>query len=135
MRLNNCYALCTLATVALAGCSDASGPALCTDPVTVTFAASPTPSFSWAPNCQVDHVLVETPLPPSVGLGAEVSWQIAARVGGEGIAAPLRYGVAPLFMEELVPADPLQPSRFYLVRIYANDVMVGQLSFQYWPPD
>ena len=135
MRLSQCSALYAFTAVALASCGTGPDLSMCSDPVTVTFTASPTPTFSWAPNCRVDHVLVETPLPPSVGLTSEVNWQIAARAEGEGVAAPLRYGVVPLFMRELVPADPLQAGRFYLVRIYAGDVSVGQLSFQYWPPD
>lgn len=133
MRLKPRHVILT--AVALAGCDSASGPALCSAPVTLTFTASPSPTFAWAPNCRVDKVLIETPLPPSVGLGSEISWQIVARAEGAGTAAPLRYGVVPLFMRELVPAKPLQAGRFYTARIYASDVIVGQLSFQYWPPD
>ena len=124
-----------LASLALAGCASSSAPDLCGTPVTLTFTASPRPTFSWAPNCRVDNVLVEIPLASSTGFASDVTWQIAARADGVGADAPLWYGVAPLFMRELVSPEPLQAGRFYRVRIYANDVMVGELNFQHWPPD
>jgi hypothetical protein len=131
------YALIGFLTVAVAGCTSSSGPDLrmCSGSVALTFTVSPTPTLSWTPNCRVDHVLVEVPLPPSTGGGSDVTWQIAARVEGQGVAAPLRYGVVPQSMQELVAAEALQAGNFYRIRIYATEVTVGELNLQYWPPD
>lgn len=137
MRLNPVvYALIVFATVP-AGCDNSSGPdlSMCSGSVTLTFTAAPAATLSWTPNCRVDHVVVEVPLPPSIGGGSDVTWQITARGEGEGAAAPLRYGAIPGGMEELVAAEPLVAGRFYRVRLFASDVMVSELNFQYWPPD
>ena len=64
-----------------------------------------------------------------------MTWQVAARVEGQGVGAPLPYGVVPPNMQELVVAEPLQAGAFYRIRIYASDVTVGELNVQYWPPD
>jgi hypothetical protein len=130
------YAMAALTAIPLAGCTSNSGPDLpmCSAPVTLTFTASPTPTLSWTPNCLVDHVLVEEPLPPSVG-GSNFIWQITARSDGQGAAAPLEYGAVPGSMQELITAEPLEAGHSYRVRIYASDVTVGELGLIYWPPD
>jgi hypothetical protein len=131
------YALIVFLTTAVAGCSSSSGPdlSMCSGSVALAFTAAPTPTLSWTPNCRVDHLLVEVPLPPSTGGGSDVTWQVAARVEGQGVAAPVRYGVVPQSMQELVAAKPLQAGSFYRIRINASNVTVGELNFQYWPPD
>ena len=129
------YALIALALALVAGCARSTAPDVCSGSTTLSFVGSPTPTLSWTPNCRVDDVLVEVPLPPSSGGGSDVTWQITARVGGHGVAAPLRYGIVPFGMQELVAAEPLQAGAFYHVRIQASEVTVGELSFQYWPPD
>ena len=131
------HLLIALMLAAVAGCDSSSGPdlSMCSGSVALTLNVSPTPTLSWTPNCRVDHVLVEIPLPPSTGEGSDVTWQIAARIEGQGAAAPLPYGVVPLSMQELVAAEPLQAGAFYRIRIYSSDVTVGELNVQYWPPD
>lgn len=130
------YAMAALAAIPVAGCTSSSGPDLpmCAAPVTLTFTASPAPTLSWTPNCLVDHVLVEEPLPPSVG-GSHFIWQINGRSDGQGAAAPLEYGTVPASMQELIAAEPLQAGHSYRVRIYTNDVTVSELGLTYWPPD
>src|SRR5690348_5539985 len=130
------YAVAALATTALAYCTSSLGPALptCSGSVKLTFAATPAPNLSWTPNCLVDHVLADEPLPPSVG-GFNFMWQIVARSKGQGAAAPLEYGTVPPSMQELIAAKPLLACHSYRVRIYANDVTVSEVQFTYWPPD
>lgn len=122
--------------IALTGCMSTSGPdvSMCGAPVTLTFTASSTPTLSWTPNCRVDHVLVDEPLPPSVG-ELHFMWQITARSAGQGAAAPLEYGTVPAGMQEPIAPKPLQAGHSYRVRIYVNDAPVSELGFTYWPPD
>jgi hypothetical protein len=129
------YALIPLVTAAVAACDTSSGPdlSMCSGSVQLTLNNTPTPTLSWTPNCRVDHVLVEVPLPPSTGGGFDVTWQIAAWVEGQGVSAPLPYGSVAPVMQELVAAEPLQAGAFYRIRISAGDVTVGELSIQYWP--
>ncbi len=130
------FGVAALVAATLARCSSASGPELlpCSGPVTLTFVASPTPTFSWSPNCLVDHVFVDEPLPPSVG-GFHFMWQITARAEATGAAAPLEYGTVPESMQESIAAEPLQVAHSYRARIYANEVLVGERGFTYSPPD
>jgi len=130
------FRVAALLTGALARCSSGSGPdlSMCSGPVTFTFVASPTPTFSWSPNCLVDHVLVEEPLPPSFG-GFHFMWQITARAEVMGAAAPLEYGAVPESMQENIAAEPLQVAHSYRARIYANEVLVGERGFTYSAPD
>ncbi|MGH8543576.1 MAG: hypothetical protein ACREX3_08085 [Gammaproteobacteria bacterium] len=131
------HALIAVVLAAGAGCNTASGPDLpmCSGSVVLTLNVSPTPTLVWTPNCRVDHVLVEVPLPPSSGGGSDVTWQIAVLAEGQGVVAPVPYGVVPPSMQELVAAEPLQAGAFYRIRIYASEVTVGDLNVQYWPPD
>ena len=55
------YLLIGLAVGALARCTDLLAP--CSGAVTVTSTSSVSPTLSWTPNCRIDKLVVEEPLP------------------------------------------------------------------------
>lgn len=121
-----------LALGALTGCRDANAPNLspCTGTVTLTATASLSPTMSWTPNCLIDQLVFEEPLPPSVG-GVHFVWVISARTQGLGADSPLRYGSVPASMQELIAAEPLVTGHSYRIRIFAGGAEVGETSFTY----
>ena len=121
---------------ALARCTDATGLSLglCSGTVAVTATASLSPTVSWTPNCLIDQLVIEEPLPPSVG-GVHSVWVITARTPGQGQAAPIRYGSVPASMEELVASEPLVMGHSYRIRVSASGAALGEIPFAYWAPD
>ena len=117
-------------------CTDSMGPNLnsCGETVTLTATSSLSPTLSWNPNCLIDELVVEQPLPPSVG-GVHVLWLINARTQGEGAGAPIRYGTVPASMHESSAAKPLVMGHAYRIRISTNGTVVGEIPFTYWAPD
>ncbi|PYP52452.1 MAG: hypothetical protein DMD45_04340 [Gemmatimonadetes bacterium] len=130
------YLILGLPPCALARCTDTTGPSLgpCSGSVTVTATASLSPTLSWTPNCLIDQLVIDEPLPPSVG-GVHAVWAISARTPGEGAAAPLRYGTVPASMQESVAAEPLIMGHSYRIRISGSGAPVGEVPFTYWAPD
>ncbi len=121
---------------ALTQCTDATGPSLgaCNGPVTVTATVSLSPTLAWTPNCLVDQLLIEEPLPPSVG-GTQVVWIISARTAGRGAGAPIYYGRVPASMQEVVAAQSLAMGHSYRIRLSAGNAAIGEIPFTYWAPD
>lgn len=130
------YLVLGLALGALTRCTDSTAPNLsaCSGPVTVTATASLSPTLSWTPNCLIDQLVIEEPLPPSVG-GVHFVWVISARTQGQGAASPLRYGRVPASMQEVIAAEPLVMGRSYRIRVSAGGAAVGEIPFTYWAPD
>ena len=130
------YLMLGLALGALTRCTDSNAPNLspCTGTVTVTATASLSPTLSWTPNCLIDHLVLEEPLPPSVG-GVHSLWVISARTQGQGAASPLRYRSVPASMQELIAAEPLVMGHSYRIRVSAGGAAVGEIPFTYWAPD
>ena len=126
------YLLISLAVGALARCTDLLAP--CSGAVTVTSTSSVSPTLSWTPNCRIDKLVVEEPLPPSAG-DSHLLWVISARTPGEGAAAPIRYGQVPASMQESVPAEPMAMGHSYRIRVLVGGATVGERPFTYWAPD
>jgi hypothetical protein len=125
-----------LALCALVRCTDNTGPGLsaCDGPVAVTATASLSPTLSWTPNCLIDQLVIEEPLPPSVG-GFHFVWIIRARTQGLGAGAPIHYGSVPPSMQEAVAAAPLVMGHSYRIQVAVGSEAIGERPFTYWAPD
>jgi hypothetical protein len=126
------YLMMLVAAIGVLGCRNSSSPSfpICSESVTLTASTSLPATFSWTPNCLIDHLLVEEPLAPSVG-AFHFLWQIVARSEGQGAASPLRYGRVPSGMQELIPAEPLLTGHSYWVRVYGKNAIVGEVRLFY----
>ena len=100
----------TVVLVAILGtvtCSTSTGPAACDAPGvgTVTISRGASPDISWAASCEAEALDV------FVATTGTAAWQL--RAASRGIPKPVAYGMVPVGVTELHPAEALQVGATY----------------------
>ncbi len=131
MRAQQVAIALSVVAAAVLACSNPASPRLaaCAGPLTVSATAQVQPTFSWAPDCAVDHIFViDSNVAPSAG-GPGVPWGIAANVPGQGTGSPLLYGTTPAGMKVVVAPTALVAGRVYVFAVYSTQAELASVRF------
>src|SRR5689334_2125020 len=118
------FALSTcIALLAISGnaCSDATGPIVCPDSVSVSVTAGTTPTFAWQPSCLASTLIVTDVNTSSIQWAI---YKLPGSLDSEPMSPPVHYGVLPPNMAG-DSAKPLTAGVQYFVVLTKTDPAFG----------